>query len=301
MSYSNYNNYNKYKQCCKPQCNTCPTGPTGPIGLIGQKGETGPTGPIGITGATGAKGETGSNGLDGNSSIWTFQFPLTDSPVTALYPTSGLFYRHNTDAGPYNTTSPQDSDYRWLNDPAGYTTWNTVNQISINNVDIYGTNMTTWISNISTDDYITIREYNTDTSAPNWPENFGIFKVVSVYTGLGPSSDATNFTLINLLFIAGGTTSSYGFKNDSKYIIGYTKSGAAGPAGGPTGNTGPTGPTGYTGPVGPTGYTGPVGPTGYTGPVGPTGSFIAGYYGSFSDSSTQTDFSTAKAFTFNTN
>lgn len=288
MSYSNYNNYNKYKQCCKPQCNTCPTGPTGPIGLIGAKGDTGSTGPTGPQGSTGIQGATGENGLDGNSSLWTFEFPLADSPVTALYPTSGLFYRHNTDAGPYDTTQPQDGDYRWLNDPVGYTTWNTVNQISLNNVDLFGTNMTTWISNISSGDYITIREYDTDTSSPNWPENFGIFSVVSVYNGLGPASDATNFSLLNLTYIAGGTSASYGFKNGSRYVISYTKRGAQGPGVGDTGPTGPTGPTGLQGTTGPTGL------------QGPTGAFIAGYYGSFSDSTTQTNFSTAKALTFNT-
>jgi hypothetical protein len=45
---------------------------------------------------------------------------------------------------------------------------------------------------------------------------------------------------------------------------------------------------------------GATGPTGPTGPIGPTGSFQTGYYGSFSDSTTQTNFSTEKALTFDT-
>jgi hypothetical protein len=55
------------------------------------------------------------------------------------------------------------------------------------------------------------------------------------------------------------------------------------------GNTGTTGPTGTTGT---TGFTGPMGPVGAGGALG--------YYGVFSDSTTQTDFSTARPLTYNT-
>jgi hypothetical protein len=53
--------------------------------------------------------------------------------------------------------------------------------------------------------------------------------------------------------------------------------------------------------TGTTGTTGATGTTGFTGPMGPVGAGGAlGYYGVFSDSTTQTDFSTARPLTYNT-
>jgi hypothetical protein len=53
--------------------------------------------------------------------------------------------------------------------------------------------------------------------------------------------------------------------------------------------------------TGTTGTTGATGTTGFTGPMGPVGAGGAlGYYGVFSDSTTQTNFSTARPLTYNT-
>jgi len=67
---------------------------------------------------------------------------------------------------------------------------------------------------------------------------------------------------------------------------------------GETGTRGETGARGETGTVFTFGSTGSIGPTGATGPPGPFAT--TGFYGSFSDSTTQSNFSTAKAITFNT-
>lgn len=64
--------------------------------------------------------------------------------------------------------------------------------------------------------------------------------------------------------------------------------GLTGPEG-PQGLTGPAGPQGATGPTGTTGSSGPQGPTGPTGLTGPTGPAWQGSYGSFYDTSTQTN------------
>ncbi len=83
--------------------------------------------------------------------------------------------------------------------------------------------------------------------------------------------------------------------------------GATGPTGltgptGPQGATGATGPTGLTGPIGPAGATGATGPQGATGATGPTGPAWEGAYGSFYDSSTQSNLvpDVARAMTLNT-
>jgi len=80
--------------------------------------------------------------------------------------------------------------------------------------------------------------------------------------------------------------------------------GPSGPQGatGATGATGLTGPPGDTGPTGPTGAAGPQGPQGEAGPVGPTGPAWQGAYGSFYDTTTQTNpvANTARAMTLNT-
>lgn len=92
--------------------------------------------------------------------------------------------------------------------------------------------------------------------------------------------------------------------------------GVAGPAGvqGPTGATGssgltgPAGPQGATGATGATGLTGPqgdagpAGATGAVGPVGPVGPAWQGDYGSFYDTTTQTNptANTARVMTLNT-
>jgi len=82
--------------------------------------------------------------------------------------------------------------------------------------------------------------------------------------------------------------------------------GPQGPVG-VTGVTGPQGSTGVAGPQGPTGATGPQGaigaqgPTGATGATGATGPQFPSYYGSFYDTTTQTNplANTAMAMTFN--
>lgn len=73
--------------------------------------------------------------------------------------------------------------------------------------------------------------------------------------------------------------------------------GAMGPAG-PIGPSGPPGPTGPAGPAGAIGATGPAGPTGATGATGPSPVL---YYGSFYDTSDQTNTvtNTARPMTLN--
>jgi hypothetical protein len=83
--------------------------------------------------------------------------------------------------------------------------------------------------------------------------------------------------------------------------------GATGPVG-PQGDPGPTGPAGPAGATGPTGAQGPAGPQGETGPAGPTGATGAtgpswqGDYGSFHDTTTQTNpgANVARSMTLNT-
>jgi hypothetical protein len=67
---------------------------------------------------------------------------------------------------------------------------------------------------------------------------------------------------------------------------------------GATGVVGIIGPPGTRGPTGQIGARGPTGSIGMTGSAGPQGN--TGFYGSFSDSTIQSNFSTAKAITFNT-
>lgn len=80
--------------------------------------------------------------------------------------------------------------------------------------------------------------------------------------------------------------------------------GPPGPQGatGPTGATGPAGATGATGATGLTGPAGPTGATGATGATGPVGPAWQGTYGSFYDSTTQTNpvVNVARAMTLNT-
>ncbi|MEX0598882.1 MAG: hypothetical protein WD512_20530, partial [Candidatus Paceibacterota bacterium] len=177
-----YNNYNQYKRCCKPPCNTCPTGPTGQIGPIGIKGATGPTGPTGPTGMVGA---AGSPGFDANSALFQFGYPNGEvdcSNSELLYPTSGLFYRHNTSStDPYDITTPIAVDNRWMDIPANYNTWNTANQITVNYNDVFGTNLTDWLNIISVGDNITLREYDTTSTTPNFNENYAIYSIDSAY------------------------------------------------------------------------------------------------------------------------
>lgn len=88
-----------------------------------------------------------------------------------------------------------------------------------------------------------------------------------------------------------------------------TRTGPQGPAGptGPAGPQGPSGPTGLPGPDGSTGPggsfgpQGPAGSTGPTGPAGPSGPAFPSYYGSFYDTTTQTNptANTAMSVTFN--
>jgi len=290
-----YNTYNQYKRCCPPPCNACPTGPIGPIGPIGIVGATGATGPTGPTGIQGGAG------FDANSVLFTFDYAPSEGSVDhdlPLYPTSGLFFRHNTyldpDDPPYNTvvlTSPTAPDYRWMNNPpsppSDYNQWDTANQISVSYNDFYGTNVESWLNEISMGDLVTIREYNTTSVEPNWPENYGIYKIASVYQGLGPSSGGVFFTLFNIEFISGSTLSTAGFKNGNNYLLSYSKPGPTGP----TGPTGPIGPIGLQGPTGPTGPIGPIGPIGLQGPTGMQGPIgtggAVGFYGSFYDTTIQ--------------
>lgn len=83
--------------------------------------------------------------------------------------------------------------------------------------------------------------------------------------------------------------------NASNFL--YACRGRGGGGTGPTGSSGISTNTGATGPTGMTGWTGRTGPTGGIGPTGAGGTLS--YYGSFYDTTTQTNLATTNYFQYN--
>ena len=83
--------------------------------------------------------------------------------------------------------------------------------------------------------------------------------------------------------------------NASNFL--YACRGRGGGGTGPTGSSGISTNTGATGPTGMTGWTGRTGPTGGMGPTGAGGTLS--YYGSFYDTTTQTNLATTNYFQYN--
>jgi hypothetical protein len=118
-----------------------------------------------------------------------------------------------------------------------------------------------------------------------------VFNGYKNYTPVFNASNINNHTVTRYDSPENGETFIYNAPNRQwEYGLANNLTGPTGSTGttgiaGPTGSTGPTGNTGPQGPPG--GATGATGPTGATGIIGPTGPSFTGYYGVFSNTTTQ--------------
>lgn len=125
------------------------------------------------------------------------------------------------------------------------------------------------------------------------------FSVIGL--GIGTAA-ATDYNPTGILICVNKSNSSVKVAVHAKCQSGYrlVRIAARGPVGA-AGPTGPVGPAGIQGVPGPIGATGPQGSTGGTGPAGATGATPSLYFGSFYDTSTQSNptANTAMAMTLN--
>jgi len=207
-----------------------PTGVHGITGITGTTGDEGPTGVDGLTGATGTTGDAGPTGITGLTGV-TGNIGVTgtvgDQGTTGVTGADGL--PPATAVWEYSDGDTIDSDPGAGKFKTDNSTWSSITEIYIDNVDADSVTQTSWLA--TWDD-------STSTNASYLEISSSVGGGYSTYWVTAAAAQSGYYKL-TVTYIS--TTGSHDGNADNDFTV--SRTGDAGSAGA----TGPTGVTGATG------------------------------------------------------